>query len=114
MPRYLTPAKTCLLVLVDLYTSSDEIPLGSKLDLLDFILTQINAPSNHDDERKLESKFQLLSDCELNHLSAALSKWQLAAPGRSIYDLLLQRLWELRDLDSLHSLFQHLNSLVAP
>ena len=111
MPRYLTPTKICLLALVDLYIA-DQIPTSAELNVLSFVASRINIPSEHD-QPSLEERFKL-STFDLATLSEALSQWPSGIPGRSIYDALLQRLWELDGLDSLHILFQHLGGLVAP
>ena len=111
MPRYLTPAKICLLVLVDLYIA-DQIPSSSKLQVLSFVASQVNTPSDHD-SASIEEKLKFASS-DLTYLSEKLSQWQSGIPGRSVYDVLLQRLWELDELDSLHNLFQHFAALVAP
>ena len=111
MPRYLTPPKICLLVLVDLYIA-DQIPSSVKLNLLSFVATQINIQSDHDSS-SIEEKFRL-TPLDLTTLSKTLSQWQSNIPGRSVYDILLKRIWELEELDSLHSLFQQFGELVAP
>lgn len=111
MPRYLTPAKLCLLLLIDLYTS-DEIPASSKLDVLAFIASQINPPSDHDNAG-LEERFALAS-ADISVFASKLSKYQSGIPGRSLHDALLNRIWKLEDLDSLHGLFQQLGELVTP
>lgn len=111
MPRYLTPAKICLLSLVDLHVS-DEIPPSSKLDVLSFIALQVNPPSDQDDggvEEKLN-----LSNSGFTIFADEFSQWQSGVPGRSVYDAFLQRIWRLDDLDSLHNLFQQLSELVIP
>ena len=111
MPRYLTPAKICLLLLVDLY-ASDEIPSSSKLDVLSFIASQVNAPSDHD-HVSIEERINLASS-GFAAFAEKLSQWQSGIPGRSVYDILLQRVWKLDELDSLHNLFGQLGELVAP
>ena len=111
MPRYLTPAKICLLVLVDLYIS-DQIPLSAKLDVLGFVASQVNAPSDHDNA-SIEEKIKF-SSFDVAALSETLSRWPSGVPGRSVYDVLLQLLWELNELDSLYTLFQRLGGLITP
>ena len=111
MPRYLTPQKLCLLLLVDLYVS-DEIPNSSKLDVLSFVASQVNAPSDNDNV-SIEQRFNL-ANSDLAVFAEKLSQWQTGVPGRSVYDALLQRIWTLNDLDSLHNLFQQLSELVNP
>ena len=111
MPRYLTPAKVCVLVLVDLYVS-EEIPNGAKLGALTFISSQIINPSEYDNEG-LQDRF-MLSPSNITGLEETLSHLQTGVPGRSLYDWLLKRLWQLEGMDSLHAFFEHLEALVAP
>ena len=111
MPRYLTPAKICLLLLIDLYVA-DEIPSGSKLDVLSFVASQVNAPSDNDHD-SIEERIHLASS-GFAIFGEKLSQWQSGIPGRSVYDILLQRVWKLDELDSLHNLFQQLGELINP
>lgn len=112
MPRYLTPVKINLLLLIDLYVS-DQIPASVNPKILGYIASQVIQPSDHDNvvERHPQS---LSSRSDVTTLSEHLAQWTSQVPGRSVYDILLQRVWELNDLDALHVLFQHLGELVAP
>ena len=111
MPRYLTPPKLCLLLLIDLYLA-DEIPTSSKLDVLSFVASQTNAPSDNDND-SLEERLRFASS-DVSTFAERLSQWQSGIPGRTLYDALLQRIWRRDDLDSLHSLFQQLNEVISP
>ena len=114
MPRYLTPLNISLLVLTDLYIS-DQIPPTARVNVLDFVATQITPPSDHSPTgRSLENRFKTSTADITGALSRPLSKWPSTIPGRSIYDIILQRLWGLDGLNSLHDFLQHLADLVAP
>jgi anaphase-promoting complex subunit 5 len=103
MPRYLTPGKLYI---------SEEVPSSSKLDVLSFIASQINPPIDHDNG-SIDARLNLASS-DVSVFANKLSQWQSGVPGRSVYDTLLQRIWKLDDLDSLHSLFGQLGELVIP
>ncbi|KAK5163336.1 APC5 protein [Saxophila tyrrhenica] len=111
MPRYLTPTKICLLVLVELY-ASDEIPATARLDVLSFIASHINPPSEYD-QFSLEDRAQVSSN-DITSFSSILSQWPSKIPGRSLYDRFLNDAWTLHDLDALHVFFERVNNVVAP
>lgn len=111
MPRYLTPTKICLLVLVDLYTAG-AVPSNVTLELLSFIASQITLPSD-DESSSLEEHFKLQA-CDISAFAAKVRQWPSTVPGRTLYDTALQRLWELNGVDSLYALFEHVNTLVLP
>lgn len=111
MPRYLTPAKLCLLILIDLYIS-DQIPADSRSDALSFIASHINTQSVND-RLQIQERLQT-STSDITVFAQTLSRWQSGVPGRTIYDILLHKVWCLNDLDSLHALFHEVDDLVAP
>ncbi|KAK3683200.1 APC5 protein [Vermiconidia calcicola] len=113
MPRYLTPAKINLLLIIDLYVS-DQILASVNPKILGYIASQVILPSDHDNTGIEGSPQSLSSRSDVTTLSEHLAQWTSQVPGRSVYDILLQRVWELNDLDALHVLFQHLGELVAP
>ncbi|KAK5114243.1 hypothetical protein LTR85_010308 [Meristemomyces frigidus] len=105
MPRYLTPSKICLLPLIDLYLSG-QTASSARLDVLHFIASRISIAGGHDGndiDRLTESLTGDASD-----LLKPLQDWASDIPGRNVYDILLQRLWKLDGLDSLHVLFDQL------
>jgi anaphase-promoting complex subunit 5 len=111
MPRFLTPVKICVLVLIDLY-ASEQIPTDRRLDVLSFTAEHIIPHSGHEEDAVKHRLSILTSD--IASFSEILSKWQSGIPGRTIYDILLQRIWDVNDLDSLHSLFERVGDLVTP
>lgn len=113
MPRYLTAPKICLLLLAEIYLA-DAIPSKDKLDLLAFIASQTTPSSVDQDECDLElSTSTLFLTRDISAFAEKLGPCQSAVPGRSLYDIFLQRLWTLDGLDSLYFLFEQLNRLVA-
>ncbi len=105
--RFLTPAKLCLLLLIELY-SADEIPAGAKLHVLCFIATSINVSSGEQAHAEIA-----VSPSAIASFNEALSSWQSAIPGRTLYDALIARIWSLTDLDGLHTFFHNVQDLVA-
>ncbi|ETI26810.1 hypothetical protein G647_10255 [Cladophialophora carrionii CBS 160.54] len=92
MSRYLTPGKITLLVVAFLY-ASDLVPIKEAAAVLSFILSH-SVPS----QKPLSS---LQSDQGVEHalpisaFEAALSPLPSAQPGRTLYDLLLKRIWAI-------------------
>ncbi|KAI6852525.1 hypothetical protein KC364_g105 [Hortaea werneckii] len=109
MPRFLTPGKICLLALIDTYLSA-ETASKARLAVLDFIASQIHAAS------KPGADVPVLAD-SLCHDAAEmlrpLSSWSSDKPGRTVYDVLLQRLWKIDTLDTLHVLFDGFSKLIS-
>lgn len=119
MPRYLTPSKLCLLVFLDFYlNSSGDLPPGdaSTLSILSFLASHINclaSPADDSDIHVIERKLQL----SLEDFAEELSKWNSSMPGRSLWDVFLQRLWGPEvgnDLDALFKFFERLQTLITP
>ncbi len=111
MPRFLTPTKICLLILVDLY-ASDEIPAVARLDVLSLIASHVNPPSEYD-TASLDHRSKV-SSSDITYFSETLSPRPSGIPGRTLNDVLLRRVWELPTLDSLHELFKEVTQHIAP
>ena len=111
MARYLTPVRVGILVLIEQYLSGQ---CGSKarLSVLSFIASYINAGRNVDHEDGREVLASLNADA--THVLAPLTKLASEIPGRSTYDALLQRLWQLDGLDALYGLFERLTEATNP
>ncbi|KAF3941436.1 hypothetical protein ABW19_dt0208121 [Dactylella cylindrospora] len=106
--RYLTPGKIALLALISLYIES-RIPSPSIIPVLTFVLQHLIAQRGH-------------HTCQSSPPSTvvtleSLQKLTIAEPsavtGRTIYDLLLKKLWELNSYDALHSFIVNLETLLA-
>ncbi|KAI7496783.1 hypothetical protein KC367_g6434 [Hortaea werneckii] len=109
MPRFLTPGKICLLALIDTYLAG-ETASKARLAVLDFIASQIHATS------RPGADVPVLAD-SLCHDAAdmlrPLSGWSSDKPGRTVYHVLLQRLWKIDTLDTLHVLFDGFSNLIS-
>lgn len=101
MPRFLTPARLCLLALIDIYVS-DQTPATARLNLLDFIAAHISTAVN-DHHGELKSIAETRQDA--SSLLAPLGTSQSQVPGRSILDVCLNALWSMQSLDHLQLLF---------
>ncbi|SMQ56195.1 unnamed protein product [Zymoseptoria tritici ST99CH_3D7] len=105
MPRFLTPARITLLVIIYLY-QSDQVSTTSSRDVIYFIARRTALASEYDagtvDDRNA------LCSSEIHSIAETLQQWSSRVPGRSMYDVLLQALWSLEGLDSLHTLISQL------
>ncbi|KAF2160284.1 hypothetical protein M409DRAFT_70619 [Zasmidium cellare ATCC 36951] len=111
MPRYLTPARICCLVLIRQYQSG-HTSSESSLRVLDFLATHVTASPENDFEAVSERN--KLSSSDITYLAERLSPWSSKVTGRNMYDMLLKRIWSLHGLDSLHNLINRLNSDGVP
>jgi anaphase-promoting complex subunit 5 len=103
MPRFFTPARVCLLVLIRLYQS--DCSSNSSLDLLDFIARHTLLTSTQDAGVGILQDRQLLFSSDITALASTLQQWSTVQPGRNVYDVFLHTVWtELHGLDSLHEL----------
>ena len=109
MSRYLTPSKISLLALITLYVES-AIPASALLPLLSFIVCSI-LPARGATIRRdsttcglSASSLEVFRNLTVSHASGI--------PGRTLWDLLLKKLWELNCFDSLHIFFDSLPSLL--
>lgn len=111
MPRYLTPFKVSLLVLVKLYCDS-VVPNSAVVPVLSFIVSHIvpsTAPSN------------ITDDCSSSHtLNPSIHDFEIitsvhvsSVPGRTLLDLFLKKLWNINSLDALHVFFNNLHDVLA-
>ena len=110
MSRYLTPSKIGLLALVSLYVESS-VPSTAIIPLLSFLVSHI-LPVN-------SAASQNNSLLQSRHVTLTIEEFQKATishvsgiPGRTIWDLLLDKLWKLNSFDALHSFFYNLSSLL--
>ncbi len=111
MSRYLTPSKLGLLALISLYTAS-VVPTASTIPILSFIVSHLlplNSPSTPDGSKPVDRKFIIsiidFQNATITHASGI--------PGRTVWDLLLKRLWEINSFDALHVFFDNLSSLLV-
>ena len=102
MARYLTPSKISLLALATLYDDG-VIPTTSCVPILGFLISLI-AP----DGKASASPDDFEPAVPLIVFETALSKHASIQPGRSVYDLLLKRLWSIDCSDALDSFIEDL------
>lgn len=110
MSRYLTPSKIGLLALISLYTES-VVPSAATIPVLSFLVSHI-LPVN-------STASQNASSLQSSHVTLTIEDFQKATishvsgiPGRTIWDLLLNKLWKLNSFDALHVFFDTLSSLL--
>jgi len=110
MSRYLTPSKIALLALVSLYTES-VIPSAATIPVLSFLVSHIlpvNLAASQDRPairlRDTTLAFDDFQKATISHVSGI--------PGRTVWDLLLQKLWKINSFDALHFFFDTLSLLL--
>ena len=109
MSRYLTPSKISLLALITLYVES-AVPASAIQPLLSFIISSIlpgggaTIPRDSTTTRVSANSLEVFRIFTISHASGI--------PGRTLWDLLLKKLWELNCFDSLHVFFGSLPSLL--
>lgn len=117
MARYLTPSKIGLLLLIELY-AQQVIPVSSTIPVLSFILTHLlptlPATSRIPPTAKPQTGGRSLV-IDVEDFEGALTKHSAASglPGRSLWDHLLKKLWNLDSLDALHTFFDTLSNVLA-
>ena len=107
MSRYLTPSKVGLLALVSIYVE-DVVPTAATIPILSFILSNllpINTANPVSSGRKPALRIEDFENAVSSHASSI--------PGRTIWDLLLKRFWEINSFDALHLFFDSLKTLLA-
>ncbi|EON99676.1 putative anaphase-promoting complex protein [Phaeoacremonium minimum UCRPA7] len=125
MARYLSPAKTCLLALVELYVE-DAVPHDGALPVLCFITSHLidvdvdvdvasfsNPRSSRDRWQKARDIVGLIAS--INDFEQLLSPYSAATglPGRRLWDVFLHKIWSIDSLHALHQFFDRLRLLLA-
>ncbi|KIX97382.1 uncharacterized protein Z520_06834 [Fonsecaea multimorphosa CBS 102226] len=110
MSRYLTPAKITVLVLVLLYTE-DVVPTKEATAVLSFILSQIVPSTKHSPLFRDSTDFE--HALPIAEFEATLSSRPSARPGRTLFDLLLKRLWAIDCSHALDAFITYLPSLLT-
>lgn len=111
MARYLTPSKIGLLALVSLYTESI-VPSTATIPILSFLVSHllpVNAASANLSELDLH-RHNITHT--IDDLQKATISYASGIPGRTVWDLLLQKLWKVDSFDALHIFFHSLSSLL--
>ncbi|MCJ1370130.1 anaphase promoting complex subunit 5 [Loxospora ochrophaea] len=110
MPRYLTPSKISLLLLVSLYTDS-VVPTAHTIPVLSFIVFHLNPQCSS--AARVSSSNEFSSDLEIEDFRKATVSLISGIPGRTIWDLFVKKLWEINSFDSLHQFFDSLSSILV-
>jgi anaphase-promoting complex subunit 5 len=118
MVRYLTPAKICLLVLLELYVE-EAVPSEATLPVLTFITSHLlDRDSAHAVDRssrwtKAERTASLI--VTIKDFEKLLSSYPflMGMPGRRLWDQFLDKLWRISSLDTLHQFMNNLPQLLA-
>lgn len=106
MSRYLTPPKVLLLALTFVYTES-VIPAEATIPILSFLFRRLPQPSTQ--QNNGSSFYETTSDLlTLDLLQNATAPHSSAIPGRTVWDLFLNKIWSIDSLDALHSFFANL------
>lgn len=110
MSRYLTPSKIGLLALISLYVESD-IPSAAVVPILSFLVSHVLPVNSAASQNK--------ASLQSGHFTLAIEEYQKATishpsgiPGRTVWDLLLDKIWKLNSFDALHCFFNTLSSLL--
>ena len=110
MSRYLTPSKIGYLALISLYTDS-VIPSTATVPILSFLVSQL-LPSN-------VGLISTKSELSMYNVAFAINAFQEALighvsgiPGRTVWDLFLQKIWKIDSFDVLQTFFDGLSSLM--
>ena len=107
MSRYLTPAKLTALVISCLY-AEDVVPTKEATAVLSFILSTI-LPSSKSSSSSPDFEHAL----PISAFEAALASHPSSRPGRTLYDLLVKRLWALDCSHALDGFVLDLPSLLS-
>jgi len=111
MSRYLTPSKVGLLALISLYTDS-VVATASTIPILSFIVSHIlplNTSNAQTGGRQVDRKVVI----SVNDFQNATITHASGIPGRTVWDLLLKRLWEINSFDALHMFFDNMSFLLV-
>ena len=113
MTRFLTPSKIALLASISLYAES-LVPDEAIIPVLSFIAACLLPPSTRYHE-KLLSNVDVSTDAvvTIDDFQRATLRHGSAIPGRTLWDLLLKKLWDINSLDSMHVFFDSLPLLLS-
>ncbi|KAH8703923.1 putative anaphase-promoting complex subunit Apc5 [Talaromyces proteolyticus] len=110
MARYLTPSKVALLCLATLYTEGT-VPNTSAVPVLSFLISHI-LPPRSSDKSPAAYRRDKKHAVSIDELEEVLSYHSSSIPGRSVWDLLLRKMWLLDCCDALETFFGDIHSIV--
>lgn len=109
MARYMTSSKVALLALTAVYTDS-AVPAAAAIPILSFLVSYTLPVPPQSAELSNASLQNYVIDVELlQHTTASHSS---GIPGRTVWDLVLKKLWALESLDALHAFFEQFSLVV--
>ncbi|KAG9230093.1 anaphase-promoting complex subunit 5-domain-containing protein [Amylocarpus encephaloides] len=115
MPRFLTPTKIGLLLLIDLYMQG-AVPNSSSIPILSFLVRQLlpNFTNRRTRASPIESPIESLHFIlDLGSFEALLLAHPALVPGRTLWDQFLKMLWSIDSLNALHGFFATRANLLA-
>ena len=110
MSRYLTPSKIGLLALISLY-AENVVPTVACIPVLSFIVAHL-LPSTSLSHPRSRSSLEHSFIISIEDFQKATITYGSGIPGRTIWDLVLKKLWEIHSLHALHVFFDSLTSLL--
>ncbi len=110
MSRYLTPSKIGLLALISLYAES-KVSSAATIPVLSFLVSHILPVKSAAAQGNSPLQPHLVT-LTVEDLQRATISHASGIPGRTIWDLLLTKLWGLNSFDALHVFFETLSSLL--
>lgn len=111
MSRYLTPSKIALLCLISVYTEG-YVPNSSAVQILSFLVSFL-LPLDPVDTQASSKKWQNQHSVSLSDLEEVLSSHVSSIPGRSVWDLLLKKMWTIDTYDELEAFFPLISSMLV-
>ncbi|MCJ1245829.1 anaphase promoting complex subunit 5 [Trapelia coarctata] len=110
MSRYLTPAKIGLLSVVSLYADS-VVPTAATIPVLSFIMSYLLPPKGLTSRAEFSDAGDTTA-IPIEDFQRATIKHASGIPGRTLWDLLLKKLWEINSFDAMHVFFDSLSLLL--
>lgn len=110
MSRYLTPSKVGLLALISLYSDS-VIPSVATIPILSFLVSHL-LPPEPGQLRIASTVHKYSNKAVIDSLQQVTIGHASGIPGRTVWDLLLNKLWGINSFDALHVFFNNLSSLL--
>lgn len=110
--RFLNPAKICLLALIELYCE-DAVGDAGTLPVLQFITSHVLPDNSLEPDRpsdKADNIIDIVGSIKVFERALRPFDAGIGVPGRSVWDVFVERLWTI---DSLHVLHSFLNARAA-
>ncbi|KAK2758075.1 anaphase promoting complex subunit 5 [Arachnomyces sp. PD_36] len=107
MTRYLTPSKVALLCLVSVYADG-VVPNSATVPILSFLVSHILPPNSSKSLHETSTRPITIQDFEEATISLPSS-----IPGRTVWDLLLRKIWSIDCCDSLELFFTDISAILT-